>query len=253
VAQLFFVEERRQVAHGSGRERPAPAEPLRDRLPKDGPDRAASWEPEDGKAAAKAAAEQRAHELRMAAEQRTADAKAAEEKEERRVRQAREDEDRALRFKAAGLIKPDGPTPAEAAAAADLAVLRAQIQWMQNAPKTPDVMESFDKAKSMLTKLGLKVGDNEDAGNALIEALGTPAATAMASAIGPGLNAVMLKLAGAGPTPAGAPAAAPTGPTQEQIEAFVQQQREAAFRAGIEQARIEQERAAQAASEGPNA
>lgn len=145
--------------------------------------------------AARLAKEQRDHEVtmereRIAAAERAAIAAAA-------AADARED--KMLNRRLNGLIPKEGPTPEQAAAEKQLAVMSAQIEWMRNAPKTPDVMESFDKAKTLLTKLGVKVGDSEDAAGSLLDALGTPAATAMATAIGPGLNAIMLKLAGASP------------------------------------------------------
>lgn len=145
--------------------------------------------------AARLAKEQRDHEVtmereRIAAAERAAIAAAA-------AADARED--KMLNRRLNGLIPKEGPTPEQAAAEKQLAVMSAQIEWMRNTPKTPDVMESFDKAKTLLTKLGVKVGESEDGAGSLIEALGTPAATAMATGIAPGLNAILMKLSGASP------------------------------------------------------
>ncbi len=145
------------------------------------------------------AAAQRAHDAKLEADRRDAAAREAIATEERAKQRAIEARNDLIALERMGLTGNKGPTPEQAAAERQLAVMQAQLQWMQNAPKTPDVMESFDKAKTLLTKLGVKVGESEDGAGSLIEALGTPAATAMAAGIAPGLNAILMKLSGASP------------------------------------------------------
>lgn len=148
---------------------------------------------------AEIAAAQRAHDAKLEADRRDAAAREAIATEERAKQRAIEARNDLIALERMGLTGNKGPTPEQAAAERQLAVMQAQLQWMQNAPKTPDVMESFDKAKTLLTKLGVKVGESEDGAGSLIEALGTPAATAMAAGIAPGLNAILMKLSGASP------------------------------------------------------
>jgi len=150
---------------------------------------------------AEIAAAQRAHDAKLEADRRDAAAREAIATEERAKQRAIEARNDLIALERMGLTGNKGPTPEQAAAERQLAVMQAQLQWMQNAPKTPDVMESFDKAKTLLTKLGVKVGESEDGAGSLIEALGTPAATAMAAGIAPGLNAILMKLSGASPEP----------------------------------------------------
>lgn len=145
------------------------------------------------------AAAQRAHDAKLEADRRDAAAREAIATEERAKQRAIEARNDLIALERMGLTGNKGPTPEQATAERQLAVMQAQLQWMQNAPKTPDVMESFDKAKTLLTKLGVKVGESEDGAGSLIEALGTPAATAMAAGIAPGLNAILMKLSGASP------------------------------------------------------
>lgn len=188
------------------------------------------------------AAAQRAHDAKLEADRRDAAAREAIATEERAKQRAIEARNDLIALERMGLTGNKGPSPEQAAAEKQLAVMSAQIEWMRNTPKTPDVMESFDKAKTLLTKLGVKVGESEDAAGSLLDALGTPAATAMATAIGPGLNAIMMKLAGASPE-AQPPMQTQVQrlPTEEELNA------EANRRAQIEFNRLEAQRQAQLA------
>lgn len=212
-------------------------------------------------AAAEAAEKQRKHDAEIAAAQRAHDAKLEADRREAAAREAIAAEERAkqraiearndlIALERMGLTGTKGPTPEQAAAEKQLAVMQAQIEWMRNAPKTPDVMESFDKAKTLLTKLGVKVGDSEDAAGSLLDALGTPAATAMATAIGPGLNAIMLKLAGASPE-AQPPMQTAVGVTLSAEELARREQQ--AFETGLRRAReaMETEQRAALAAQPP--
>lgn len=194
-----------------------------------------------------AADAQRSHDAAMEEKRREAarlEAIAVDERAAARAVIARND---LIALERMGLTGTKGPTPEQAMAEKQLAVMQAQIQWMQSAPKTPDVMESFEKAKSMLTKLGVKVGDGDDKGGALIDALGTDAAKAMAEGIAPGFNAILMKLAGASPV------AAPQGPLPTQVtvqnEDVIRQREQTAYEQGILRARAEL--AAQQAQQPP--
>lgn len=213
-------------------------------------------------AAAEAAEKQRKHDAEIAAAQRAHDAKLEADRREAAAREAIAAEERAkqraiearndlIALERMGLTGTKGPTPEQAAAEKQLAVMQAQIEWMRNAPKTPDVMESFDKAKALLTKLGVKVGDSEDGAGSLIEALGSPAATALATGIAPGLNAILLKLSGASPE-AQPPVQTTVGVTLSAEELAKREQ--LAFETGIRRAREAMEaeqRAALAAQPAP--
>lgn len=199
---------------------------------------------------AEIAAAQRAHDAKLEADRREAAAReaiAAEERAKQRAIEARND---LIALERMGLTGNKGPSPEQAAAERQLAVMSAQIEWMRNTPKTPDVMESFDKAKTLLTKLGVKVGESEDAAGSLLDALGTPAATAMATAIGPGLNAIMMKLAGASPE-AQPPMQATVGVTLSAEELAKREQ--LAYETGIRRAReaMEAEHRAALAAQPP--
>lgn len=213
-------------------------------------------------AAAEAAEKQRVHDAAIAAAQRAHDAKLEADRREAAAREAIATEERAkqraiearndlIALERMGLTGNKGPTPEQAAAERQLAVMQAQIEWMRNAPKTPDVMESFDKAKTLLTKLGVKVGESEDGAGSLIEALGSPAATALATGIAPGLNAILLKLSGASPE-AQPPVQTTVGVTLSAEELAKREQ--LAFETGIRRAREAMEaeqRAALAAQPAP--
>ena len=197
---------------------------------------------------AETAAAQRAHDAKLEAERREAAAAAAIVAEERAKQRAIEARNDLIALERMGLTGHKGPTPEQAAAERQLAVMQAQIEWMRSAPKTPDVMESFEKAKTMLTKLGVKVGDSEDGAGSLVDALSTPAAAAMATAIGPGLNAILMKLSGA---------TEPAAPVQTQVGVAlsaeeVARREQIAFETGIRKAReMEAQRMAQLASQAP--
>jgi hypothetical protein len=197
------------------------------------------------------AAAQRAHDAKLEADRREAAAREAVATEERAKQRAIEARNDLIALERMGLTGNKGPSPEQAAAEKQLAVMSAQIEWMRNTPKTPDVMESFDKAKTLLTKLGVKVGESEDGAGSLIEALGTPAATAMAAGIAPGLNAILMKLSGAAPE-AQPPVQTTVGVTLSAEELARREQ--LAFETGIRRAReaMEAEQRAALAAQPPS-
>lgn len=182
----------------------------------------------------RAAAEQRAHELRLAAEQRAAEAKIAAEKiaaeqraaevarqdaldrEERQRRVAREEQDRIIALKQAGLIQPDGPTPAqrEAEFQARLEMEKLRLQMAQLASqKNPDAVSQLEAAKKLITSLGGKVGGDDDPGGFLVELLHSPTGAQIVQSLSPILERLLT------PKPVGNP----EHPPQQIAPVFVQQ------------------------------
>ena len=169
----------------------------------------------------RAAAEQRAHELRLAAEQRAADAKIAAEKlaadlraaevarqdaldrEERQRRVAREEQDRIIALKQAGLIQPEGPTPAqrEAEFQARLEMEKLRMQMAQLASqKNPDAISQLEAAKKLITSLGGKVGGDDDPGGFLVELLHSPTGAQIVQSLSPILERLLTPKAVGNPT-----------------------------------------------------
>lgn len=190
-------------------------------------------------AAAKAAADQRAHELRMAEERRAAEEKAAEARDLRARENAKADQERLIALQKMGLTQKEGPS-------AEVALLKQQLEWAQKQPKGADALK---EARELLKTAGVAVGEG-DGVKGIMAALDTEAAAKAMEGIGPALGAILAKLFGASmpgvpvaPSPASASPAQQQTPTQEQIDAWAAQHREIGRQQALAQLRAEQQAA----------
>lgn len=158
-------------------------------------------------AARLAADAQRAHDAKMEADRRDAARQEAIAADDRARQRAKEDQERLIALKQSGLIAPEGPTEAQRKAELDLEMMKLRVEMMEKAPKTQSDLELYEKLKGTLSKFGVKFGEGASE-TSMADVLDTPAAKAMAEHLAPAIGAVLMKFAGASPTPL-APIVAP--------------------------------------------
>jgi hypothetical protein len=224
-------------------------------------------------ALALAAKAQRDHELSIEQTRRDAAAREARDlaaaaeaakiaTEERIAERAKAEQLRMIALKQSGLIAPEGATPAQvqaqiaAATAAQEASFKSRLEMEQlraqmdalKGQKSEGVLDAFEKAKSLLSKLGVKVGEESSTADAVSEALNSEAAKAMAPALAEPIKALLMKLVGGQPA---APAPLQTQVTVQRDlqaeEAAIKRREQIAYETGLENMRqhLLQQQAAQ--------
>lgn len=143
-----------------------------------------------------AADAQRTHDAKMEAERREAARLEAIAAEDRARVRAKEDQDRLVMMSRLGLTGEKGPS-------AEVAVLKAHLEWMQKQPKGADAIK---EARDVLKTAGIVVGDGEGM-KGIMAALDTEAASKAMEGIAPALGAIVARLFGA--TLPGVPPPAP--------------------------------------------